>query len=128
MGQSTLVIFASPFLIAAAATLGGAPEPATVQQIDPAFNGTIVSVYPDGRVSKLWLNRDGSFSAEGRSHEHQAGQWRIRSHQVCMTQSKPVPIPFLSYCAAIPAAGLASGWTGKAVTGEPISIHLAPGR
>jgi hypothetical protein len=96
--------------------------------IAPAFTGTIVSTYPDGRTSRLWLNRDGTFSAEGRAHERQAGRWRIKGHAVCMSQLKPVPIPFLSYCAPIPTTGVDVAWTGKAVTGEPIVIRLNPQR
>ena len=98
------------------------------QTISPAFAGTIVSTYPDGKISRLWLNRDGTFSAEGRSHELQAGRWRIKAHSVCLSQLKPVVIPFLSYCAPIPQAGVNASWTGKAVTGEPITIHLTPDR
>ncbi len=96
--------------------------------IAPAFSGTIVSTYPDGRISKLWLNRDGTFSAEGRAHERQAGRWRIRAHSICLSQLKPVPIPILAYCAPIPAAGVSESWSGKAVTGEPITIRLVPER
>ena len=96
--------------------------------IAPAFNGTIVSTYPDGRTSKLWLNRDGTFSAEGRAHEHQAGRWRIKAHRLCLSQLKPVPIPLLAYCAPIPTTGVSSSWSGKAVTGEPIVIRLLPER
>ena len=96
--------------------------------IAPAFSGTIVSTYPDGRISKLWLNRDGSFSAEGRAHERQAGRWRLRAHSICLSQLKPVPIPLLAYCAPIPETGVSASWSGKAVTGEPITIRLVPER
>ena len=98
------------------------------QVLEPAFGGTIVSTYPDGRVSKLWLNRDGSFSAEGRKHERQAGRWVIRDHDVCLSQLKPFPIPFAKYCSPIPTTGVTEAWAGKAVTGEPIVNRLSPAR
>ncbi len=113
-------------LLAAAASAGSMPPGG--DEIRPAFANTIVSTYPDGRISKLWLDEDGTFSAEGRRHEHQGGRWTIKKHQVCLTQTKPVPIPFLSFCAPIPAAGMTSGWSGKAVTGEPVTIKLTSGR
>ena len=102
--------------------------PVGAQVLEPAFGGTIVSTYPDGRVSKLWLNRDGTFSAEGRRHEKQAGRWTIRGHDVCMSQLKPFPIPFMSYCQPIPNVALTETWTGKAVTGEPITNRLVAER
>lgn len=114
-------------LVLLAATSAFAAE-ADQPSIAPAFSGTIVSTYPDGRISKLWLNRDGSFEAEGRSHERQGGRWRIKANSVCLSQLKPVPIPFLSYCAPIPTSGVTAAWSGKAVTGEPIVIHLVPDR
>jgi hypothetical protein len=115
-------------ILALAANAVAPTAGATGDIIAPAFNGTIVSTYPDGRISKLWLNRDGSFSSEGREHEQRAGRWRIKGHAVCMSQLKPVPIPFLSYCAPIPSTGVDVAWTGKAVTGEPIVNRLNPQR
>ncbi len=104
------------------------PPSASDQLLSPAFSGTIVSTYPDGRVSKLWLNRDGSFSAEGRKHERQAGRWVVQNHNVCLSQLKPFPIPFAKYCSPIPSTGVAESWTGKAVTGEPIVNRLSADR
>ena len=115
---------------AALALLGAdvATVPAGGQTLEPAFGGTIVSTYPDGRVSKLWLNRDGTFSSEGRVHEKRAGRWTIKGHDVCLSQLKPIPIPFLTYCQPIPTVALTETWTGKAVTGEPIVNRLVAER
>ena len=114
-------------LMAMVAT-GASAADVGVETLAPAFTGTIVSIYPDGRISKLWLNRDGTFSSEGRKHEVQAGRWRVKAHSICLSQLKPVPIPFLSYCAAIPDTGVNASWPGEAVTVEPITIHLVPSR
>ncbi len=116
IGSAALVLLAANV---AALPVGG-------EILEPAFGGTIVSTYPDGRISKLWLNRDGSFSAEGRNHEHQGGHWVVKHHSVCMSQTKPFPIPFAQYCAPIPST--LSNWTGKAVTGEPVTIQLTSER
>ncbi len=96
--------------------------------LEPAFGSTIVSTYPDGRISKLWLNRDGTFTAEGRRHDSSGGRWSLKAASICLRQTKPFPIPFAQYCAPIPQDGVTAGWKGKAVTGEPITIQLAPGR
>ena len=126
LGQTLEMLVAMSW--AALALLGAdvaaAPAPAPVHVLEPAFGGTIVSTYSDGRVSKLWLNRDGTFSSEGRVHEKRAGRWTIKGRNVCMSQLKPFPIPFASYCQPIPTVALTEAWTGKAVTGEPITNRL----
>ena len=113
-------------MILAAASGGvSAPQPSVVE---PAFTATIVSTYPDGRISKLWLNRDGTFTTEGRKHEMSGGRWVMKGASICMRQTKPIPIPFAQYCAPIPQNPANETWAGKAVTGEPITIRVVPGR
>ncbi|WP_174299722.1 hypothetical protein [Caulobacter sp. S45] len=116
--------------LAALALLGAdvAAVPSGAQVLEPAFGGTIVSTYADGSVSKLWLNRDGTFTSEGRHHDRRAGRWIVKGHDVCLSQLKPFPIPFASYCQPIPAVALTDTWTGKAVTGEPITNRLVAER
>ena len=113
-------------LTLAGADVAAIPPPG--QMLEPAFGGTIVSTYPDGKISKLWLNRDGTFSSEGRNQEKRAGRWAIKGRNVCMSQLKPFPIPFASYCQPIPTIALTASWTGKAVTGEPITNRLVAER
>ncbi len=115
----------------AALTLLGADVgavPPGGEALEPAFAGTIVSTYPDGGISKLWLNRDGTFSSIGHHQEKRAGRWTIKGRNVCMSQLKPFPIPFASYCQPIPTVSLTQSWTGKAVTGEPITNRLVAER
>lgn len=108
--------------------IGTAPPPAFAPpDLAPAFAGTIVSTYPDGRTGRLWLRSNATYVGRGRRSEPSAGHWRIAGQRLCLKQSRPFPIPF-SYCAPLPAAGVTSGWSGRAVTGEPITITLVPGR
>ena len=111
-----------------AITIAAAVPARAADILEPAFSGTIVSTYPDGRISKLWLNRDGTFSAIGPNHQSQGGHWVVKGHNMCLSQTKPFPIPFVAYCAPIPSSGISENWTGKAVTGEPITIRLDPAR
>jgi hypothetical protein len=108
-------------LMAAAAS--GAGDAAKVRM---AFGNTIVSTYPDGRQAQLWLHPDGTYSAEGRRLDRSSGHWKIKGQKVCLKQSKPHAFPF-SYCAAVPPGGVGASWSGKAVTGERIRIHLVKG-
>ena len=106
----------------------GVAVPAALSPLEPAFGNTVLSTYPDGRSSKLWLNRDGTFTAEERTHEAKGGHWSLNANRLCLSQTKPIPIPFLAYCTRVPSNGVASGWTGRAITGEPIAIRIVAGR
>lgn len=106
----------------------GARNPAgdKAQILEKAFGSTIVSTYPDGRQGELWLNKDGTYTAAGRRQDRSSGAWQVKGDKLCMKQKTPFPAPF-SFCTAIPAAGIERSWTGKAYTGEPISIRLVKG-
>ena len=111
-----------------AAVAANIVQPAAGSTLEPAFEATIVSTYPDGRISKLWLDRNGTFTALGRKHDSTGGRWVMKGEKICLSQVKPFPIPFASYCAPLPHGDVAQGWSGKAVTGEPITIRIVPGR
>lgn len=110
----------------AAALLAGPALAAAPAVLEPAFAGTIVSTYPDGRTAKLWLERGGAYRGEGRSGRRSSGRWTLKGERICFRQSRPLPIPVV-HCAPVPS-GDAAAWTGKAVTGEPIRLHLLPNR
>jgi len=101
-GVSVLLIAASP--------------PSEVQK---AFKGTIVSTYPDGRIAKLWMRPDGTFTSMGRRHEYHHGRWSVKGEKVCFKRG------LFGYCTKIPGD---SSFTTKAVTGETIQVRLTPGR
>jgi hypothetical protein len=99
--------------------MGGASE-ATLK---PAFSGTIVSTYPDGRQGKLWLSDDGSYKAAGRKGDKSSGHWKIKGDKVCLSQSRPIPAPF-AFCTPVPQS---KEWSAKAVSGEPIRVRVVAG-
>ena len=111
-----------PLLLVAGPAVANDPSP-----LEPAFSNTIVSTYPDGKTGKLWLERDGSYRAEGRRAERSSGRWKVKDGRMCFKQSRPLPIPF-SYCSAVVSGDVGSVWAGKAVTGEPLRIQLVAGR
>lgn len=96
-------------------------------ELEPAFRNTIVSTYPDGRTAKLWLNRDGTYRAEGRRGKPSSGRWSVKNGKVCLKQSRPFPGPF-SYCTPVRSGGVGTSWSAKAVTGEPIRVTVVSGR
>jgi hypothetical protein len=94
--------------------------------LERAFGSTIVSTYPDGRQGELWLRKDGTYAAAGRRLDRSSGTWQVKGEKLCMKQKSPFPAPF-SFCTAIPTAGIEKSWSGKAFTGETISIRLVKG-
>lgn len=104
-----------------------APPALADARLEPAFENTIVSTYPDGRKARLWLNPGGTYSAAGRTGRRSSGRWSVKGEQVCLRQRRPIPVPF-TYCTRIVEGGVGTKWRGKAVTGEAIAIQLVAGR
>ncbi len=94
--------------------------------VQGAFGNTVISTYPDGRHGELWLRPNGAYTSEGRRSDMSSGHWTVKGDQLCMKQSKPIPV-FLSFCTPIPSAGMGQEWSAKAVTGEPIKVKVVKG-
>ena len=95
--------------------------------LEPAFGNTIVSTHPDGRQARLWLNADHSFQAQGRAGNRSEGVWRVRGGRLCLTQRRPISIPF-SYCHAYPRVSLGARWNDTAVNGDHVVNQVVRGR
>ncbi len=102
-------------------------QSASASPLEAAYANTLVSTYPDGRTARLWLNRDGTYTGEGRSGRSSAGVWERRGTELCMRQRRPVPVP-VRYCTPIVSGGVGTQWRARAVTGEPITVSLVAGR
>ena len=111
---------------AAVAALVLAPQPAAADThpLAPAFKGTIISTYPDGRTAKLWLNADGTYRGQGRRGKPSSGRWSVKGAKVCLKQSKPLWRPLR----LLHAGTKGTTWSAKAVTGEAIRVRLVAGR
>jgi hypothetical protein len=74
-------------VLVAAALPGQAAAPSA--NVAAAFGNTVVSVDPDGRSRKIWLQPDGSWTGKSRRGLALAGKWTVKGDKVCMSQSKP---------------------------------------
>jgi hypothetical protein len=74
-------------LLAASALSATAAEPKA--NVAAAFGNTVVSVDPDGRSRKIWLQPDGSWTGKSRRGLALAGKWTVKGDKVCLSQSKP---------------------------------------
>ena len=114
-----------------ALVLAGGPVSASPAAADatltPAFNNTIVSTHPDGRLAKLWFSADMTYAAQGRRGQRSSGVWRLKGPKVCLTERKPFPSIF-SFCKIISDVSPGRHWSDIAVNGERVDNQIIPGR
>jgi hypothetical protein len=111
------------FVAALAAPSGGGDA----SPLAAAFGNTVLSTYPDGETAMLYLNKDGSYTGQGRHAEFVDGRWSLRPSKVCFRQSRPFPVPF-AICRPLVTPAIGDVWTAKAVTGETLTVTLLAGR
>ncbi len=118
-----------PLLISllALATAASAAEPAdkSAAKVDSTFGNTVLSVYPDGRSQKIWLQPDGTWTGLSRRGNPLAGKWTVKGEKVCLRQSKPPTLP-ISFCQTFPADPV-RGVDARDLTGTPIHLKLVKG-
>jgi hypothetical protein len=93
--------------------------------VSAAFGNTVLSIYPDGRAQKIWLQPDGTWTGLSRRDKDLAGSWSVKGVKVCLKQSKPPTLP-LSFCQPFPEDP-AKGIDAKDMTGTPIHLKLVKG-
>ncbi|RYE97629.1 MAG: hypothetical protein EOO77_38700 [Oxalobacteraceae bacterium] len=88
--------------------------------VEAAFGNTIVSTYPSGRSTKLWLKRDGSYEGQRTNGKRTAGKWTLKGGKVCLRQNG---LP-LTFCSKIPAGKVGLTWASKSPKGEMRSMTV----
>ena len=113
--------------ILAIAAAMSAPVLAHASSLDATFGNTLEVTYPDGKLARLWLDRDGSYRGANRQGKPSSGHWTIKADKLCMKQKRPLPVPF-AYCTPIVPGGIGASWLARAVSGETVRIRLVAGR
>ena len=114
-------------LMAATVIAASAPVPIATSGLEPAFGNTIITTYPNGKSTRTWLHRDGTYEALRSNGERTGGVWKVKGDQLCITQKRPVYVP-LAFCTPIVAGGVGASWSAKGLLGEPVRNVLAAGR
>jgi hypothetical protein len=118
----------SALVLAVLALAGGAraaEPPVAAPNVAATFGNTVVSVYPDGRSQKVWIEPDGNWTGLSRKGTPLAGHWFLKDGKVCLRQSKPPTLP-ISFCQALPV-DMAKGVDSHDVLGTPIHLRLVKG-
>ena len=107
---------AAPLVARAAAPAGG--------NVQAAFGNTVLTIDPDGRTRKIWLQPDGTWTGLSRRGLNLAGTWSVQGEKVCLKQSKP-HLPG-SMCETFPTDPGASV-EAKDPMGKTIQLKLVKG-
>ena len=106
------------------APLAGKVAAAPSANVNAAFGNTVLTIDPDGRTRKIWLQPDGSWTGLSRRGLDLAGTWKVQGDKVCLKQSKP-RLPG-SMCQALPTDPGAIV-EAKDPTGKKIQLKLVKG-
>lgn len=117
----SLLLLLTAFL---AATLGAHAAVAPPANVSAAFGNTVLTIDPDGRSRKIWLQPDGTWTGLSRRGLDLAGKWTVQGDKVCLSQSKPRL--FGSMCEKLPTDfGIAV--EAKDPTGKLVHLKLVKG-
>lgn len=119
MNRSALLLAAA---LLAAALGARAAEPSA--NVAAAFGNTILTIDPDGRSRKIWLQPDGSWTGRSRRGIPLAGTWTVKGEKVCLHQSKPgLPGSMCEVFPSDPKVGI----DAKDPMGKTIQLKLVKG-
>jgi hypothetical protein len=120
MNRAILIVFAASLAAPLGAQAADAPSPS----VAAAFGNTVLTIDPDGRSRKIWLQPDGSWTGLSRRGLDLAGKWKMSGEKVCLSQSKPAL--FGSMCQVFPTDP-AVGIEAKDPSGTVIHLKLVKG-
>jgi len=112
-------LLAALLLAPLAAHAAAAPQ----ANVKAAFGNTLLTIDPDGRSRKIWLQPDGSWTGLSRRGLDLAGKWTVKGDKVCLSQSKPRL--FGSMCETFPTEG--AGEEAKDPNGTTVRLKLVKG-
>jgi hypothetical protein len=107
-----------------AAPLGAQGADAPSANVSAAFGNTVLTIDPDGRSRKIWLQPDGTWTGLSRRGLDLAGKWAVDGDKVCLSQSKPAL--FGKMCQKFPTDPEV-GIEAKDPTGKMIQLKLMKG-
>lgn len=101
--------------------------PAAAGTWDGAYGATIVSTYTDGRVVKVWVNADHTYSLllpDGKTTIK--GTWADANGQSCFTTTDPPPSPDAKpVCFPIREHNVGDSYGGEDASGKFTSVVQA---
>jgi hypothetical protein len=90
------------------------------------FGNTLQITGPDGGVSKIFVNADGSYSRTAPDGTSTSGSWSETDSQMCFTQQTPTPGSAL--CGPKITQSTGDNWTGARPDGAVSQLTIVSGR
>ena len=94
------------------------------ETVKAAFGNTLLTIDPDGRSRKIWLQPNGTWTGLSRRGLDLAGKWTVQGDKVCLSQSKPRLIG--SMCETFPTE-FGVGVVAEDPTGKTVHLRLVKG-
>ena len=116
-----LLLLLTAFL---ASSLTAHAASAPPESVKAAFGNTVLTIDPDGRSRKIWLQPDGTWTGLSRRGLDLAGKWTVQGDKVCLSQSKPHL--FGTACEKFPSE-FGVGVEAKDPTGKTVQLKLVKG-
>ena len=116
-----MLLLLALFLAGPLAAQGADAPPETVKA---AFGNTVLTIDPDGRSRKIWLQPNGTWTGLSRRGLDLAGKWKIQGDKVCLSQSKPRLVG--SMCEKFPTE-FGVGVVAEDPTGKTVHLRLVKG-
>jgi hypothetical protein len=124
MNRTILLLSAAVIAAPLAAQAASSARSATSASVSAAFGNTLLTIDPDGRSRKIWLQPDGTWTGLSRRGLDLAGTWKTDGDKVCLSQSKPsLPGKMCEKFPTDPEAGVET----KDPTGKTIRLKLVKG-
>ena len=107
-----------------AAPLAAHAAAAGAENVKAAFGNTVLTIDPDGRSRKIWLQPNGTWTGLSRRGLDLAGKWTVQGDKVCLSQSKPRLMG--SMCEQFPTK-FGADVEAKDPTGKTVHLKLVKG-
>src|ERR1700761_9506130 len=111
-----LAVLAAPIAVSIGAPMSAWAADAPPANVKAAFGNTLLTIDPDGRSRKIWLQPDGTWTGLSRRGLDLAGKWKVDGAKICLSQSKPA-LP-VSLCQVFPSGLKVGGAAMKDPSGK----------
>jgi hypothetical protein len=114
--------------IAAIAVVGAAGA-AAADPMAGAYKNTVAITYPNGAVTKMFIDEDGTYSAKAPDGATVKGTWKVENGSTCFTQAEPAPPAGTpANCSPTVERKAGDSWTAPGPNGSTLSISIVVGR
>lgn len=115
--------------ILAAVAVMAAASAAAADPMASAYNNTVTITYPNGAMTKMHIDADGSYVAKAPDGSTAKGSWKIENGSTCFTQTEPAPPAGTpANCSPTVERKVGETWTAPGPNGSTLNVSIVAGR